>query len=124
MVVIEFVLILIALMVIHEVGHFLAAKAFGIEVVEFGLGIPPRIATLFRWRETTFTLNAIPLGAFVLPKGENDPNIPGGLAAAPAWKRITVFFAGPAMNLILAVILYSVIIGQSGVPDPNKSDVV
>lgn len=124
MTVIEFILILAGLIIIHEFGHFLAMKAFGIGIEEFGIGIPPRIATMFHWRETAFTLNALPLGGFVRPKGDNDPSVEGGLAAAPAWKRIIVMLAGPTMNLVLAVILYSVIIGQSGIPDPAKSNVV
>jgi len=68
---------------VHEFGHFIAARLFKIEVEEFGFGLPSyRLATLFRWRGTDFTIHALPLGGFVRPKGENDPNIPGGLAAA------------------------------------------
>jgi regulator of sigma E protease len=63
---------------------------------------------------TRFTLNWLPLGGFVRPKGENDPTIEGGLAAANPWKRLIVLFAGPTMNLITAVILFSVIISISG----------
>jgi regulator of sigma E protease len=63
---------------------------------------------------TRFTLNWLPLGGFVRPKGENDPNVPGGLAAASPWKRLAVLVAGPLMNLITAVIVFSIIINQSG----------
>ena len=63
---------------------------------------------------TRFTLNWLPLGGFVRPKGENDPNVPGGLAAASPWKRLAVLFAGPLMNLITAVIVFSIIINRSG----------
>lgn len=63
---------------------------------------------------TRFTLNWLPIGGFVRPKGENDPNVPGGLAAAAPWKRLFVLFAGPAMNLITAVLVISVIISQVG----------
>ncbi len=63
---------------------------------------------------TRFTLNWLPLGGFVRPKGENDPNVPGGLAAASPWKRLAVLVAGPLMNLITAVIVFSIIINRSG----------
>lgn len=63
---------------------------------------------------TRFTLNWLPIGGFVRPKGENDPNIPGGLAAASPWKRLFVLFAGPVMNLVTAVLVISVIINQVG----------
>lgn len=63
---------------------------------------------------TRFTLNWLPLGGFVRPKGENDPEVEGGLAAAAPWKRLVVLFAGPLMNLIAAVIIISVIISQMG----------
>jgi regulator of sigma E protease len=69
--VIAFFVVLIPLILIHELGHFLAAKAVGITVLEFGIGFPPRIVKLFRWGETEFTLNWIPLGGFVRPLGED-----------------------------------------------------
>ena len=104
------------MILIHEFGHFLAARFFGIEVEEFGIGLPPKMLTLFRWKETQFTLNWLPLGGFVRPKGENDPNIAGGLAAANPWKRLGVLIAGPLMNLIAGVLVYSILFTQSGVP--------
>ena len=69
---------------------------------------------------TRFTLNWLPLGGFVRPKGENDPNVPGGLAAASPWKRLAVLFAGPLMNLLTAVLIYSIIFGRVGVPDATR----
>ncbi|MDL1911799.1 site-2 protease family protein [Chloroflexi bacterium CFX6] len=63
---------------------------------------------------TRFTFNWLPLGGFVRPKGENDPNVEGGLAAAAPWKRLFVLSAGPIMNLVTAVLVISVIIGQMG----------
>lgn len=68
---IAFAFILIPAVIVHELGHFLAAKATGITILEFGIGYPPRIAKLFRWGETDFTLNWIPLGGFVRPFGED-----------------------------------------------------
>jgi len=69
---------------------------------------------------TRFTLNWLPLGGFVRPKGENDPNVPGGLAAASPWKRLAVLFAGPLMNLLTAVLIYSLIFNRVGVPDATR----
>lgn len=63
---------------------------------------------------TLFTLNWLPIGGFVRPKGENDPAVPGGLAAASPWKRLCVLSAGPFMNLLTAVLVISLIISQMG----------
>ncbi len=105
---------------LHELGHFLAARFFKIEVEEFGFGFPPKVATLFKWQGTEFTLNALPIGGFVRPKGENDPNVLDGLAAANPWKRLGVLFAGPGMNLITAILVMSIIIAQTGIAVPGK----
>ncbi len=115
--ILQFVGIIAALILLHELGHFLAARLLKIEVEEFGIGFPPRMLTLFEAGGTKFTLNWLPLGGFVRPKGEDDPDVPGGLAAAKPWKRITVLLAGPLLNLLAAVILYSIIYAQSGIPD-------
>jgi regulator of sigma E protease len=69
--IIAFAIVLIPAVLIHELGHFLAGKAVGITILEFGIGFPPRIARLFTWRETEFTLNMVPLGGFVRPLGED-----------------------------------------------------
>jgi regulator of sigma E protease len=103
------------MVILHEFGHFIAARLVKVEVEEFGIGLPtPGAITLFTWQGTRFTLNWLPLGGFVRPKGENDPNIEGGLAAAAPWKRLVVLFAGPLMNLITAVIIIGVIVSQMG----------
>ena len=66
-----FLIILSALVIVHELGHFSVAKFFGIRVDEFGLGYPPRAKKLFRWKGTDFTLNWLPFGGFVKIFGEN-----------------------------------------------------
>ncbi|MDX9992483.1 MAG: M50 family metallopeptidase [Anaerolineales bacterium] len=109
---------------IHELGHFIAARLAKIEVEEFGFGLPPKAMTLFKWQGTEFTLNWIPLGGFVRPKGENDPNVPDGLSAASPWKRLGVLLAGPAMNLLTAVLVFAIIVGLSGVAVPGNVRVV
>ena len=68
---IAFAVILIPSIIIHELGHFLAAKLVGINVLEFGIGFPPRLGRLFMWGETEFTINLLPLGGFVRPLGED-----------------------------------------------------
>jgi regulator of sigma E protease len=69
--ILAFALILIPAIIIHELGHFFAAKLVGISVLEFGVGFPPRVVKLFRWGETDFTLNLLPIGGFVRPFGED-----------------------------------------------------
>lgn len=115
-----FFLVLAGSIFIHELGHFIAARMAKIEVEEFGFGLPPKALTLFKWQGTEFTLNWIPLGGFVRPKGENDPNVPDGLSAANPWKRLGVLFAGPIMNLLTAVVVFSLIIGMSGIAIPGS----
>jgi regulator of sigma E protease len=69
---------------------------------------------------TAFTLNWLPIGGFVRPKGENDPGVPGGLAASSPWTRLAVLFAGPLMNLLLGVVVFSLLFYQMGVPDYSQ----
>ncbi len=118
---IVFILALGGMIFVHELGHFIAARAVGVEVEEFGFGLPSKkLVTLFTWQGTEFTIHALPLGGFIRPKGENDPNIPGGLAAANPWRRLVVLFAGPLMNLITAVVVFSFLIASEGVPLPGS----
>lgn len=105
---------------VHELGHFLAARWAGVHVEEFGFGLPSKkLVTLFTWQGTEFTIHALPLGGFVRPRGENDPSIVGGLAAANPWKRLVVLFAGPLMNLLTASVIFSIYIALQGVPEPG-----
>lgn len=118
--VLEFIIAFGVLVFLHEFGHYLTAKLFHIQVEEFGFGFPPRLMKLFQFHETTFSLNWIPFGAFVRPKGENDPSVPGGLAAANPWVRLLVLFGGPLMNLATGVLLFSLVFTQVGAPDLSK----
>jgi regulator of sigma E protease len=122
--ILQFMGALIALIIIHELGHYIVARLLKVEIEEFGIFFPPRIATLFEAGGTKFTLNAIPLGGFVRPKGENDPEVPGGLAAASPWVRLAVLSAGPIANLLTAAILYSIIFSQMGSPVLDQVQVV
>jgi regulator of sigma E protease len=112
--------VLLGLIVLHEAGHYITAKMFGVRVLEAGIGLPPRVWG-FRWRDTDYTINAIPLGAFVRMLGEEDPEAkeegvdelapgemnPQSLAAQPKWKRTIIIGAGAFMNFVVAVILFS-----------------
>jgi regulator of sigma E protease len=70
---------------------------------------------------TEFTLNWIPLGGFNKVKGEDNPDVPGGMAAANPWKRITVLLAGAGMNLLTAVVVYTFFFSQIGIPDTHTA---
>jgi regulator of sigma E protease len=104
--ILPFVGILLGLVVIHEAGHYITAKMFGVKVLEAGIGFPPRIWG-FRYKDTDYTINLLPLGAFVRLLGEEDPTDPESLAAQPKWKRTVVIGAGAFMNLVLAIALFS-----------------
>lgn len=112
------------LIILHEFGHFLAAKLLKVDVEEFGIGFPPRLFKLFSSGGTEFTLNWIPLGGFVRIKGENDPDVPGGLAAANPWVRFAVISAGPITNILIGIILSVLVFYQAGEPIPNRVKVL
>jgi regulator of sigma E protease len=95
-----FIVLLGPLMLIHELGHFVVAKKAGIRVEEFGLGLPPRAAHLFKLGETEYTLNWLPIGAFVRMTGEENPEDPRSFAAQPKRWRLATLAAGPLMNFL------------------------
>ena len=122
--ILEFVIAFSLLMFFHEFGHFIVSKAFGIEVEEFGFGFPPKLVNLFKFKGTQISLNWIPFGAFVRPKAENDPSVKGGFAAANPWKRLSVFLAGPTMNLLLGILIFSIVFSLTGAPNFRKVQVL
>jgi len=99
-----YVVILAVLILLHEFGHFYAARRNGIEVEEFGLGLPPKLISLGRRWGTEFTLNLLPFGGFARMKGEEEDAGPGSFWSAPAKARAIVLLAGPLMNIITAVV--------------------
>jgi regulator of sigma E protease len=101
-----FFLVLTPIILVHELGHFWAARKSGIKVDEFGLGFPPRAFVLFERGGTLFTYNWIPLGGFVRPAGEDDPTVPGGLSSASKRARLFVLSAGAIANFIFAFLLF------------------
>lgn len=98
-------LVLIGVMiVIHELGHYWAARFFDVRIDTFSIGFGPRLFGIKRG-ETDFRISLIPFGGYVRMAGEHptDQPDPRGLLSKPRWQRLIVVFAGPAMNLVLAV---------------------
>jgi regulator of sigma E protease len=204
-----FVVVFAGIILIHELGHFIAARLFNIDVEEFAIGFPPRLLRLWRSKGsiligkerlvlpvnydlpfdpkvslhrpvnahaksirgklvllsislsteegglpsgatagddikpneilppsgeiqvsgilnevragTEFSLNWIPLGGYNKIKGEDDPDAPGGMASANPWKRIVVLLAGASMNLLTAVLVYTIFLSQIGIPDSHTA---
>ncbi|MEK7611815.1 MAG: RIP metalloprotease RseP [Patescibacteria group bacterium] len=110
-----------ALILIHELGHFIAAKSFGILVEEFGIGFPPRLIGK-RFGETTYSINLLPFGGFVKIYGER-PELEQGsvppersFARLAVWRRAIIIGAGIVMNFIIGWILISTVF-FSGIPN-------
>jgi regulator of sigma E protease len=106
-IIVLFIVALFVAICLHELGHFFAAKRAGVKVEEFGIGIPPRLFGIKRG-ETTYSVNAIPIGAFVKAAGEDDPTVPRSLAGRGPWTRLGIYAAGPLVNIFLAFVLLSV----------------
>ena len=103
------------LVVIHELGHFLAAKWMGVRVERFSIGFPPRLFGK-KIGDTDYCISAIPLGGYVKLSGMIDESMDGNLTGAdyefsskPIWKRIIIISAGVVMNFILAVFILTVV---------------
>lgn len=134
--IIVFLLILSVLVLVHEAGHFVMAKIFGIKVEEFGFGLPPR-AFGKKFGETVYSINWLPIGGFVKLYGEDEagsgrPQFKTQQSKAkakdedraffsrPVWQRAIVVFAGVFMNFVLAVAIISFLFSMVGVPIPGK----
>ncbi len=110
MVIILFIVVILVTVLVHEWGHFIIARKSGMIVEEFGFGIPPRI---YAWKkgETTYSINALPIGGFVKIAGENgvETTVPLNkqFETKPWYLKSAVLVAGVACNLILAVILFT-----------------
>src|SRR3989344_465156 len=113
------VAILVFLIVVHELGHFVAAKLFKVRVEEFGIGYPPRAFTFGNIGGTEYTFNWIPFGGFVRLFGDVGEGQHGGgsLVDAPRWKQALVLVAGVTANAVVAWMLFAVAL-HLGVPKP------
>ena len=103
-------LLFISLVVVHEYGHFIAARRNGVEVEEFGIFFPPRLFSRKTKGGWVFSINALPLGGFVKLKGEHDSDTePGSFGAATTWAKTKIMAAGVFMNLVVALILFTIL---------------
>lgn len=122
-----FIIALSALVLIHELGHFLVARLFKVKADEFGIGFPPRIVGYVRdekgkwkrvggsdestYKNTIWSFNWLPLGGFVRIKGEQADGAkdPDAINSKPIWQRILIIAAGVIMNWVLAVLLFTAV---------------
>ena len=110
----EFIIALGLLILLHEAGHFFAGLLFKFKIEEFGIGYPPRLFKLFTKNGVDYTVNMIPFGGFTRFKGENDPDEKDGFYEQNKWKRLGVMVAGPAMNVLIGIILFTTVYLNTG----------
>lgn len=125
--IVSFVIVLGLLIFVHEFGHFIWAKLFGVRVLKFSLGFGPKLVSK-KYGETEYLVSAFPLGGYVKMFGENPGEIteeklsPDELkrsfATRPVWQRFIIVAGGPLFNLIFAMLLFFVIVWIAGLPRP------
>lgn len=104
------IVLFVLLVVVHEFGHFIAARKSGVEVEEFGLGFPPRAKVLTKKNGTEYTLNWLPIGGFVKLKGEHDAATEKGTFGAASFGRKTLIIAaGVLMNWLAAIVIFTIV---------------
>src|SRR5271165_4513687 len=120
-----FILVLGVLILVHEWGHFIVARLFGVRVDVFSIGFGPRLFG-FKWGETDWRVSAVPLGGYVRMAGQDITEIDSGdvkptgapdeLMSKPRWQRALITFAGPAINLIFPIFLLGIFYWMAGIP--------
>lgn len=108
---------------LHELGHMLAAKAFGMRVEQYSIGFPPKIFK-FKWGETVYSIGAIPLGGYVKISGMIDESLdvktmaeepkPWEFRAKPAWQRLIVMMGGIIVNVLTGIVIFIIIVFSFG----------
>jgi regulator of sigma E protease len=141
--IIAFALVLVPVIIIHELGHFVAGRSVGVTILEFGIGFPPRIGKMFTLWGTEFTLNVLPFGGFVRPLGEDLVSQQGDESAnqereeaekrglenikavgdAKPLERIWFLSAGAIFNVATAFVVF-IIIGLVGIPGEHLQVIV
>lgn len=124
--VLSFILVLGVLIFVHELGHFLLAKAFGVKVLKFSLGFGNKLISR-QWGETEYLISAFPLGGYVKMYGEHqgeevrpeDEN--RSFSSKTVWQRFGIVFGGPLFNLLFAVLLFFFMFVFAGLPEPVDS---
>ncbi|HXM19450.1 MAG TPA: M50 family metallopeptidase [Candidatus Tumulicola sp.] len=114
-----FLLILGALIIFHEFGHFVLAKRAGVRVTDFAIGFGPSIVA-FKRGDTTYRLNLLPLGGYCKMVGEDEKDDgsadPGNFQHKPLWSRFLIIAAGPVFNFLLGAIIFATIATSYGIP--------
>lgn len=118
---------------LHELGHLLTAKMFGMRVEKFSIGFPPKIIG-FKWGETEYSIGAIPLGGFVKISGMVDESMdteqlssepqPWEFRSKPAWQRLIVMLGGIIVNVITGIVIFVVLVYQKGETYYSRDQVV
>ena len=118
--IVSFILVLGALVFVHELGHYLAARHVGVRVEQFSIGFPPRMIGR-KWGETEYLISWIPIGGYVRLFGQNledeNPKDPRNYAAKSVWQRLYILVAGPLANLVLALLVMPLVYAV-GVDEP------
>jgi regulator of sigma E protease len=113
--ILAFLFVLGVLIFVHELGHFMAARRLGVRVLTFSLGFGPKLLKFTRG-DTEYAISVIPLGGYVKMAGENPEDTRSGspdeFLSRTKWERFQVLIAGPAMNIILAVVVMAVVLAQ------------
>lgn len=123
--ILSFIIVLGLLIFVHELGHFLFAKLFGVRVLKFSLGFGPKVFGR-QYGDTEYLVSAFPLGGYVKMTGENrneevdQAELPFSFAHKPVWKRFFIVLAGPAFNLLFAVLVFFFIFSVAGLPVPKE----
>jgi regulator of sigma E protease len=124
-------LVLGVMILVHEWGHFIVARFFGVRVDVFSIGFGPRLFG-FKWGATDYRISALPLGGYVRMAGQDLSEIdsnnvaptggPDELMSKPRWQRALISFAGPAVNLIMPILLLAGFYAIKGLPYPGYLD--
>jgi regulator of sigma E protease len=124
-------LVLGVMILVHEWGHFIVARFFGVRVDVFSIGFGPRLFG-FKWGATDYRISALPLGGYVRMAGQDlsevDSNevaptgAPDELMSKPRWQRALISFAGPLVNLVMPIVLLGGFYAIKGLPYPAYLD--